>query len=871
MTIGTRTATVAESASATSISGTLPSGTTTGDVTVALFVLGGSAAQFTGPSGWTQLVAPVAIASNTETMAVYYRVSPPSAPSASTSGAAGRCTCIVQSYTAVDTTTPVDVAASSTNNGSSTSVVEAGVTTVTAGARVIGGMFGDTASRTVTIPAALTLDAAYAASSTGRMAALASVNQGSAGATGTLTWTWSPSATVTAVAWTAALRPAGQSFTGTAAVTAGASGGTLTTGITGTAAVAAGASGGALNLGVTLGGTGSATASASGSLTTISRVFTGTLEAEFTPGVWTDITSRLALSRQALTIRQGRATEFDEIGAGALSCVLFNDDGALMPENPSSPYAPNWVEGIRIRWKVTKAGATYTRFVGWISEIIPDFPSGSTTGATVAVVAVDALGALAQRRMRSNWIEMALWRGRTSSIGVDAFEVTGVGGGGVALTNYSEDVTQSTGSQLILDGEAELSVSSDQRLSTSSTLSFSPGSSTLSSTVIITFRSNPKYLVWWAYIPDTAQASSGNDRPIVQMRVAGNQYFWVALHLNGSAQDLVIVNSDLSVMGTIAADVAHEQWVMVSLKVNTANNAQTEARATFKSGASTSVVVAKDLRTVNEAWFPNGGSNAARCSMSAPIVFTGDYTMSYLDGLAPAAAGTLATRLTSFQRAVDRLPVSFTSVGSLSTPVHTGKWDRYALDVLQEMMRSNNGIAWARSRDSQVMLVDAASCRPASPIATVDIDADCAGPPRLARTAGTRPTRIQVDTPSQSVVVIDSAAEAGPGRPQRSRTVSTVNASTADARAVGNSLLAKSVSLRIVQLVIDLTTGVTDHTAALFGESGSLTGLFPTCRVRTPLPSSYFGVSSRDHYVQGWTETYSPQGVRVSLDTTPAP
>jgi hypothetical protein len=165
----------------------------------------------------------------------------------------------------------------------------------------------------------------------------------------------------------------------------------------------------------------------------------GTLEIEFTAGSWTNVSAYYDLN-QGVRIEHGRKTEFDDVQPATLTVFLWNDDGRFMPELPSSPYYPNMVEGKRIRWKVSILGVTYTRFTGWIQEIQAAFPSSNTVGSQVAIFAVDALGLLGQRKLRSNATERALYNARNAGTWCDAFEFPGSANGlGNAGTNYSTD------------------------------------------------------------------------------------------------------------------------------------------------------------------------------------------------------------------------------------------------------------------------------------------------------------------------------------------------------------------------------------------------------------------------------------------------
>ena len=261
MAIVGRTATVAENASATSVTGTLPTDRQAGDLCVVVFATPGTPAQFTGPGGsWVQLAAPTNNGAS-ETVAAYYQFTPGSAPTASTSAAASRITAITQSYANVDATTPIDVAASITTASGATSINAPTVTTVTAGALLLSVAMADTspATRTWVTPSGMTL--VGQATVSGRSLGLAQELRSTAGATGTRNWTHSPvSGGISMAAFQTALRPAG--FTGTVASTFAITGANLLTGMTGARAETFAAAGATLGLGATMTGTRASTFSA---------------------------------------------------------------------------------------------------------------------------------------------------------------------------------------------------------------------------------------------------------------------------------------------------------------------------------------------------------------------------------------------------------------------------------------------------------------------------------------------------------------------------------------------------------------------------------------------------------------------------------
>ena len=202
-----RTPTVAENSSATTVTGTLPTDRQTGDYVIAHFAMTSTVAQFTGPGGsWTQLVAPTDDGVG-QIVAVYGMFDPGSAPVGTTSGAAGRQTCLMQAYGRVDQTTPIDVAAATPTVGTMPITVPQ-VTTVTAGARLIAGAVGNFSTGAWDTPPGMNMVVTHT-SGVGRGAAIADEVRATAGATGSRQWSSSAGALV-AAGYLFALRPATQ-------------------------------------------------------------------------------------------------------------------------------------------------------------------------------------------------------------------------------------------------------------------------------------------------------------------------------------------------------------------------------------------------------------------------------------------------------------------------------------------------------------------------------------------------------------------------------------------------------------------------------------------------------------------------------------
>jgi hypothetical protein len=149
---------------------------------------------------------------------------------------------------------------------------------------------------------------------------------------------------------------------------------------------------------------------------------TAKVEIEWTPGTWTDVSSYLA-GEEGMGGSFGRATEFDDVSAGAWNVTLRNDDGRFTPNNPLSPYYPNVVENVRLRVSMTApGGSTYVRFLGYVTAIEPAFPDEDGSSGLVKISAADLLAVLNRRTMDSQWIEQAKFLGRLYFSWADVYD-----------------------------------------------------------------------------------------------------------------------------------------------------------------------------------------------------------------------------------------------------------------------------------------------------------------------------------------------------------------------------------------------------------------------------------------------------------------
>jgi PKD repeat protein len=208
VTAGASTTAVATTAG-TEVTIPLPAGVTAGTVLVAQVTADGAPTMATVPSGWTPLLTrPLALGSGARVFAYSRVVGDPATEPATatwTLSAAQRWGGGMTAFHGADPTAPFDTPPSTAvdTTYAATRLTVPGLTTVTDGALLVGGLGLDNITAGVSAPAAWT----EAWESTGgQVSELASRQTATAGPTGDLTWTLSRA--TAAGGWARALRPA---------------------------------------------------------------------------------------------------------------------------------------------------------------------------------------------------------------------------------------------------------------------------------------------------------------------------------------------------------------------------------------------------------------------------------------------------------------------------------------------------------------------------------------------------------------------------------------------------------------------------------------------------------------------------------------
>jgi len=610
------------------------------------------------------------------------------------------------------------------------------------------------------------------------------------------------------------------------------------------------------------------------------------LEIEFTAGVWTDVS---ALTGRAI-IRRGRDSQFTDIQPGTLTFTLDNPDGAFTPDNPLSAYYPNLVEGKRVRVRATKSATTYTRFLGKISSIVPTFPTTVSQAATT-ITAKDALGQLQDMQLQRALDMMVLSHNPTAFYPLDepsgstrssstargtqapALAQRSSGrGGSLAFANGpgpGVDQTQApvftsvddqNGWYLFSESDFPYATSGNFSLecwfSTSSQAA--AGSSDYSTILALTTRKNPGTNVLH---DNSAEITLGSDRTFGQViddiRARST---WV---------DSAFVSTTYDGVDRGVLDGALHQAVYTE-----STSGGTITQSVYLDGAliqtNTYAITSGPIRPltrlqVGGLYGPIGwGYNGL---VAGVAVYTGalspaDVFANYASGKPRAAGDTLdqqLARLTTWTGITCAFDVT-----SGRSAVLGRTEGRSGLDVLLDIVRGETGLVYHDYASDQVIARNRASVRKTTVALTIDSDADAEGGPQLARNTADRVSIGVGKSPTSTQVAYDATIAAAIGPVQGD--VETTLGSDIELQSIASDRISRGrdVALRLKKLTVDLATATNDLYGAFFG-------LLPGDRVRdTNLPTTHFGVTYKDGYVQGWTETISTDGYLVELDLSDA-
>lgn len=559
-----------------------------------------------------------------------------------------------------------------------------------------------------------------------------------------------------------------------------------------------------------------------------------TIELEFTAGVWTDISTSVIADSLEIS-PAGRKTPTADLEGGTLDLDLDNNDGTWVPDNPLSSRFPNFVEGRRIRCKVTK-GTTSTRFVGRITTIEPDYNAPSPQHSRTHVVAIDAIGETARMQCPPTMLGAikALYIASGEPAPTQSFWYWPLLGG------YQQDdlITGAESLSYFQPGGGEVSWEADSSFPLG-------GPSCLSMTAGVGLTVGLR-----AHVPALLNAH----------RIGG------AFRLETGAAGLVLGATDMKTTGALVTGVVvwWDGGGTLSVRQYTAGTPSTLVSVPvvpgwhtislfFGSGAEALAVDGVDTSTGVLAAPPNvitiGGSIGL--SVRDLYITSGTSLDSYLADTGASLATVSANVAAALRLADIDASLAWTSsvagVRATAVPTH----GRPGLDTIRALADSQSGIgyvAYSTSDPQPITLLASADSRPTVVALTLDAAADLEGGPSFDRNVYGKVGSATGKNASRSVLVVDEALAAtfGAGSVEKESALALPN----DLAASASDLIAQSKNskLRIVSVTFDLATAANDLYSAFFA-------LTPGERVRVAnLASTFLGVTYLDGYVIGWTE-----------------
>jgi hypothetical protein len=617
---------------------------------------------------------------------------------------------------------------------------------------------------------------------------------------------------------------------------------------------------------------------------------TQTLSVEFVPGsgTYVDLYPRV----KTVSVNHPRSNALKAVDASptVLTAVIKNFPDAtgfcpLTPNSPASARYPHVTENRRVKLTVTVGASTYVRFWGWSDRWEPDVANGDPNNSTVTLTASCVLSRYARVKSLSVFGDAAT---RDGSIDfhdyypfdepADASVVRGISSDGVpvalgevippAKTPGSLTFSEPSGGHL-MDGEVDFSRGNDEAPAPVIRIPMRPGellhkfqasfkptadpiTATFGDAMITAYDSSGARLWVWAIAMD----------PITSLIT------WQLYDNTGANKSF---NSQLS-----PRDDAWHYWE-VSFGAALSGLIVTE-----KGGAATQYgyfAWSYDPRPVatlivgGQMWpnSPGKQRNTYQGSISSLLIqYVGSGGFNYAEFGVPGITSTAGRALAFINYASIPLDTIMggaygsTGPGTDDTLVAYTNQTKDQLERWNEHVRSVGGLLGTHP-DGKRYYLRAVDARPTTVSLTLDANADVDMPSGgWSGQNDPRPTRVKATGPIGAVESVNTAAETLTGMQLDGPGLSLSAGTLAGLESAADMVMA-GVTDRL-QFGLDATLTSTDKTAAIFG-------IRPGDRIRIQnLPTALTGVTYRDVYASGWTETYDGAGqtARFQFDTDPA-
>lgn len=582
---------------------------------------------------------------------------------------------------------------------------------------------------------------------------------------------------------------------------------------------------------------------------------------------YVDVTAFLPLDDgYPVTIDRGRSTPYDDNSPAEIGLYLRNGDGRFTPDNPLSPYYPNVKEGAQLRFSVTKAAAGLSsnrRFVGFIASLEPSTPGGVLANSLVKVAATDVWARLVNRTIAADVIEQATASGATPTDLFPLDDEEGLRNLGAGAPQRGTVVPDATGA-----GSLSWSTSADDGdVLIDGQVSFSPTQSQAGSCLRLPVQMSSGAGVH--LLMKVGDPPSSTVTLFQLFRSTGTR----SLDLRYTAAGHLEIFDDSGIVDLTSFAIPADSWFTVSVTPNLSFPGN--AVLTYRNGSTTTTVGASGghpIDTSNIAYIVVGGdmnplvpgSNNRCAEMTLGGVYVG-LAAAALTYLYPSSTDAAArfSELADYAANYGIAPAT-AQLGTTSPTVgRTLTSHRNLADLLAELAHTIAGNVFV-ARDGTLSLDLPDHARPTAITATITLEADdVAETDQWVRSAATSPTRVTASSPyTGEVTAMDAAAEAsGAVRPTE---VTTCAISTTQALAAAQYVLNQADGLSLRGLDVELGTAAN---LAVW----NLCNLEVGQRIRVAgVPTSIYGWSRVDAYVQGWKETWTDRTVTFSLETTPA-
>ncbi len=192
---------------------------------------------------------------------------------------------------------------------------------------------------------------------------------------------------------------------------------------------------------------------------------------------WTDITPYVDSVVSPVSVQSGRPTEQVTAEPSNLTLVLNNTDHRFTFGNASSPYAPYWRQGLKIRVIETIGYRSYPAFTGWLEESNIDDWAPPGVDQQITVTVIDRLTRVDRSRVFiSTLAEYILYNGGSALLAYYPFnessksfrDVTGnnnpylkmlsVVGSGFTVTSQAAAIQPAQGAPVLADDGATVAL-----------------------------------------------------------------------------------------------------------------------------------------------------------------------------------------------------------------------------------------------------------------------------------------------------------------------------------------------------------------------------------------------------------------------------